>query len=338
MTPRTTIQVMRIIAGLLSLSVSFSPSVSTSLSLCLCLCVCLCVCLFLSVCLYFWRILMKQPRNCSQRHGVGSWSVRKKSLAIMSDRRTAIQKGMSRCQTWEASSARLPWCELPAWPKEVDEFVRKSRAKSAQGGDGVSYKVSTYCDKLEHTLFEMLRDLWKDKEIVNDWCTAEGVCLPKEQNVENNRVIWTSSTWHARFSQEFLQRGLEMLLRSADCHEEKAKVRSPKKAFMDDVTLLTRDVDTKLITWSRMKFKAKKSRSLTIHKAKQRQQKFTIAGGQMPTVKEQPVKSLGRWYAGTLSDRSQNVATMQQAEDGLKAIDQTKLPGKHKIWCLQFAL
>ena len=65
---------------------------------------------------------------------------------------------------------------------------------------------------------------------------------------------------------------------------KKAKVRSQKKAFMDDVTLLTRDVDTmqcvltrldKLITWSRTKFKAKKSRSLAIQKGKQRQQKFT---------------------------------------------------------------
>ena len=55
---------------------------------------------------------------------------------------------------------------------------------------------------------------------------------------------------------------MEMLLRSADCHEEKAKVRSPKKAFMDDVTLLTRDVDMMqcaltllddLIAWARMK-------------------------------------------------------------------------------------
>ena len=87
-----------------------------------------------------------------------------------------------------------------------------------------------------------------------------------------------------------------------------------------------------------MKFKAKKSRSLTIQKWKQRQQKFTIAGEQKPTVKEQPVKSVGRWYSGTLSDRSQGVAIMQQAEHGLKAIDRTKLPGKHKIWCLQLAL
>ena len=34
--------------------------------------------------------------------------------------------------------------------------------------------------------------------------------------------------------------GMEMLLRSADCSEEKAKVKSPKKAFID-VTILTRD-------------------------------------------------------------------------------------------------
>ena len=87
---------------------------------------------------------------------------------------------------------------------------------------------------------------------------------------------------------------MEMLLRSADCYEEKAKARSPKKAFMDDVTPLTRDVDIiqsvltrldELITWSMTKFKAKKSRGLSIHKGKQGQQKFTTAGEQMPTVR-----------------------------------------------------
>ena len=50
----------------------------------------------------------------------------------------------------------------PIREKEVDEFVRKARAKSAPGGDGVSYKVFKYCDKLRHTLFEILRDLWKE--------------------------------------------------------------------------------------------------------------------------------------------------------------------------------
>ena len=76
---------------------------------------------------------------------------------------------------------------------------------------------------------------------------------------------------------------MEMLLRSADCSEELVKVRSPKKAFMDDVTLLTQNQKMMekvlarlddLITWSRMRFKAKKSRSLTFVEGRQRQVKF----------------------------------------------------------------
>ena len=35
----------------------------------------------------------------------------------------------------------------------------------------------------------------------------------------------------------------------------------------------------------------------------------------MPTVKEQPMKSL-RWYAGTLSDKSRGVAITKQVEEG----------------------
>ena len=93
-----------------------------------------------------------------------------------------------------------------------------------------------------------------------------------------------------------------------------------------------------LITWSRMRFKAKKSRSLTFSKGRQRQKKFKIAGEEIPTVKEKPVKSLGRWYADTLSDRGRGVEIMKQAEEGLQKIDESKLPGKYKIWCLQFGL
>ena len=62
-----------------------------------------------------------------------------------------------------------------------------------------------------------------------------------------------------------------------------SKKRSPKKAFMDDVTLLTQNQKMMekvlarlddLITWSRMRFKAKKSRSLTFVEGRQRQVKF----------------------------------------------------------------
>ena len=91
---------------------------------------------------------------------------------------------------------------------------------------------------------------------------------------------------------------MEMRLRSTQFSD----VKAPKKAFMDDVTLITTEVNAmekvlfrldELITWSRMKFKAKKSRSVTLRKGKQSKQKFKIAGGTMPTIEEEPVKSLG---------------------------------------------
>ena len=86
---------------------------------------------------------------------------------------------------------------------------------------------------------------------------------------------------------------MEMLITSAECLGEKAIVKSPQKALMYDVALLTTDKTTMhnvlsrldaLVTWSRMCFKAKKT---------------------MPTVKEEPVKRLGRWYEGTLTDRAE---------------------------------
>lgn len=357
--------------------------------------------------------------------------------------------------------------------REVDDFVRKARGKSGPGGDGVSYKVYKYCDRLRHKLFLLLRQLWREGDIVDEWCKAEGVYLPKEAEAEDIgqfrpisllnvdgkiymgilakrtvnylqtngyidesvqkagipgipgciehafsiwdviqeaktdnldlSVVWLdlanaygsvphellftamdhfhipvkvkdlmrkyynnftmrfttaefTTDWHrlevgiaagCTISVIWFVLVMEMILMSTECTEESAKIRSPKKAFMDDVTILTRGKDRmakvltrldQLITWSRMKFKAKKSRSLTFLKGRQKEVKFTIAGELMPTVKEKPVKSLGRWYEGTLSDRSRGIEIQRQAEEGLKSIDKTKLPGKYKVWCLQFAL
>ena len=94
---------------------------------------------------------------------------------------------------------------------------------------------------------------------------------------------------------------MEMLLRATDFSEEGAKVKAPKKAFMDYVTLITTEVDAmnnvlyrldELITWSRMKFKAKKSRSVALKNGRQSKQTFKIAGEVMPTIEEEPVNSL----------------------------------------------
>ena len=138
---------------------------------------------------------------------------------------------------------------------------------------------------------------------------------------------------------------MEMLLKACKC--DGAKTVTPLRSFMDDITTLmrgekaTRDLLQRLdelIEWSRMKFKAKKSRSLTFIKGTQRQVRFFIGGEPIPTVKEKPVKSLGRLYQKSLSDRGQGVEIQKTAEDGLRAIDNTRLPGKFKCWCLQFVL
>ena len=65
--------------------------------------------------------------------------------------------------------------------KEVDDRVRKARAKSSPGGDGVSYKVYKYCSQLRHHLYVFLKQLWKEKALVDSWTYAEGVYLPKKR-------------------------------------------------------------------------------------------------------------------------------------------------------------
>ena len=66
-----------------------------------------------------------------------------------------------------------------------------------------------------------------------------------------------------------------------------------------------------------MKFKAKKSRSRTIVSEKQKEVRYTIAGETIPTVKEEPVKSLGCWYQDCLTDRHKRVEIYHQNHDAL---------------------
>ena len=94
-----------------------------------------------------------------------------------------------------------------------------------------------------------------------------------------------------------------------------------------------------LISWSRMKFKPAKSRSLSLQKGKVDDNTvFHIDGQAIPTVCEQPVKSLGRWYDRSLKDTMQSQGIKEEAEKGLKTINKTDLQGRFKVWILQFML
>ncbi|GFN79042.1 reverse transcriptase [Plakobranchus ocellatus] len=89
----------------------------------------------------------------------------------------------------------------------------------------------------------------------------------------------------------------------------------PLKVFMDNTIIIcskedeTRRMLTRLdilMSWCRMEFKPKKSRSLSIRKGKvDETTTFTVAEQQIPTVSQEPVKSLGRWYDSSMKDTHQ---------------------------------
>ena len=75
---------------------------------------------------------------------------------------------------------------------------------------------------------------------------------------------------------------MEMLLKACEC--EGGKMLTPLRSFMDNITVLAKCKDATrrilqrlddLIAWSRMKFKAKKSRSTTLKKGIQKEVRFS---------------------------------------------------------------
>ena len=120
------------------------------------------------------------------------------------------------------------------------------------------------------------------------------------------------------------------------------------KAFMDDTTIVLNrkqivqrvlDKLNDLLLWCRMALKPAKSRSLSLTRGKVRSDVyFTVGGQRIPTVSEEPVKSLGRVFDELLRDKNQEAATVNKMSDGLNAIARAPLQGRFKVWLLQFVL
>ena len=145
---------------------------------------------------------------------------------------------------------------------------------------------------------------------------------------------------------------MELILRGITDTASGEETRSggalpPSRAFMDDVTTLVQSkVGTQelldrlhdLFTWARMKAKPKKSRSISLVYGTICDIHFSIGGNIIPTVREQPVKSLGRLYAFPRTDRHRGVKVQRTVPEGLHAIEKSELPGKLKAWCFQHGL
>ena len=88
-----------------------------------------------------------------------------------------------------------------------------------------------------------------------------------------------------------------------------------------------------------MAFKPAKSRSLALVRGKIRRDVFfDVAEQRIPTVSEEPVKSLGRVFDESLTDKSIRGAILQQTIEGLQAIEAAPLQGRFKVWLFQFVL
>ncbi|XP_035683116.1 uncharacterized protein LOC118420431 [Branchiostoma floridae] len=122
----------------------------------------------------------------------------------------------------------------------------------------------------------------------------------------------------------------------------------PLKAFMDDITVTTESVISarhmlkslsKAASWARMRFKAKKCRKLVLRKGKVCDRvQLEVQGERVPNIADQPIKSLGKKFDATLGDKNNVKDFKPLVREGLKAIENSDLPGRYKVWCYQYGL
>ncbi|KAK3760720.1 hypothetical protein RRG08_009356 [Elysia crispata] len=106
---------------------------------------------------------------------------------------------------------------------------------------------------------------------------------------------------------------LEVILKAAEDSAGPANLGGgchmpPLKAYIGDTTIICSKTKRRtlerldvLMAWCRMKFKPKKSRSLSVRKREiDATTIFTVANQQIPTVSKEPVKSLGRMYDSSM--------------------------------------
>ena len=85
-----------------------------------------------------------------------------------------------------------------------------------------------------------------------------------------------------------------------------------------------------------MKFKPAKSRSLVLRKGTVNERaRFTIGRETIPTVREEPIKCLGKWFHDTLKDKASIADVVNQTKTWMTQVERSRLPGKYKVWCYQ---
>ena len=83
--------------------------------------------------------------------------------------------------------------ETPLTIKEVRAVVKKARAGSAPGPNGIPYKVYKMCDGLLRILYQLLKVHWSKRKLAKCNMSSEGISIPKEENSTTKEQFRTVS-------------------------------------------------------------------------------------------------------------------------------------------------
>ncbi|KAL4008901.1 hypothetical protein ACER0C_002753 [Sarotherodon galilaeus] len=101
--------------------------------------------------------------------------------------------------------------------KEVCEVIKAARSASSPGPSGVPYLVYKCCPELRRHLWKILKVIWRRGRVADQWRCAEGVWIPKEEdlrNINQFRSISLLSVEGKVFFSFVSQRLTEFLLRN----------------------------------------------------------------------------------------------------------------------------
>ena len=92
--------------------------------------------------------------------------------------------------------------------------MKRARSGSAPGPSGVPYKVYKNCPMLRRRLWKHLRSVWKRGKLAEQWRTAEGCFVPKEEDSSKlaNSALLGYKAWRENFLSIIARRMTSFLL------------------------------------------------------------------------------------------------------------------------------
>ena len=117
---------------------------------------------------------------------------------------------------------------------------------------------------------------------------------------------------------------------------------------MDDLTVTTKShvqarwvlsALEEVVSWAKMKFKPRKSRYMIIKKGRISEKfQLKVQGENIPSIVDEPIKCLGKWFDDTLTDKNNIENIQRQVKEWLKRTENSGLPGKYKAWIYQHGM